>query len=51
MLYGAATNNGTRINLYYTNSEAETVVDELVAMYGPNGTHSQGNIYKVDSTS
>ena len=49
MLRDTATDPNARINLYYTNSESEAIVDELISLYGPSGTVSQGNIYKVES--
>jgi len=51
MFYSTATGENARINLYYTNSEAEAIVDELITLYGPSGTSSQGNIYKMESES
>ena len=47
MLRMTATNGNSRLNLYYDNSEAEAIVDELIGLYGPNGTVTQGKIYKI----
>ena len=48
MLHSTATKPGSRVNLIY-NSTNESLVDELIALYGPSGTSSQGNIYKLSS--
>ena len=41
---------GSRVNLIY-NSTNEFLVDEIISLYGPSGTDSQGNIYKMSSAS
>lgn len=50
MFYHTATNPGSRVNLIY-NSISESLVDELISLYGPSGSSSQGNIYKVSTAS
>ena len=50
MLQLTAIKPGSRVNLIY-NSTNELLVDELVALYGPSGTGSMGNIYKMSSAS
>ena len=50
MFYHTATNPDSRVNLIY-NSTNEVLVDELISLYGPSGSSSQGNIYKMSSVS
>ena len=42
----AATAPGSRINLIYNDSN-ESLIDNIISLYGPSGTTSQGNIYKL----
>lgn len=42
----AATIPGSRINLIYNDSN-ESLIDNIISLYGPSGTESQGNIYKL----
>ncbi len=46
MFNSAATIPGSRINLIYNDSN-ESLIDNIISLYGPSGTESQGNIYKL----
>ena len=46
MFMNAATAPGSRINLIYNDSN-ESLIDNIISLYGPSGTTSQGNIYKL----
>ena len=45
--YSSATNSNARVNLYYTDSTAQTNVEKIILRNGPNGTSTQGNIYNM----
>lgn len=49
MLTNSATGENANINLSYTTSTGETYTNYLIDNFGPNGTVSQGKVYKVAS--